>query len=172
MSAMPLEYSPERAIYILRQIAADTGVSIVSYTLPSGVLLDSKDSKISKGKTEMVEIFSYLLKITVSAPVDVIMRFVSKVESSLPYGLVSDLNLQEVTKLTKSDSGKNVQMSLELKYFQSAVNPININKIAILTDRNLENARQLVGYNLFSIPEDSIGVSGDGFSGSTDIFGF
>lgn len=169
MAAMPLEYSPERAIFVLRQIAADTGVTIISYTLPSGTILDSKDSKLSNTKKEMVELLSYIIKLTVSAPVDVILKFVSKIESSLPYGLVSDLNLQEVTKLTKIDSSKNVQLALELKYFQSRVNPINLNKIETLTSKDLENARALVGYNLFTLPEEV--VTGEVATGSGNIFG-
>lgn len=168
-AAIPLEYSPELAIFVLRQIANDTGVSIVNYSLPSGILVDQTGQKTPTSSDKMVDFMTYIIKLTVSAPVETILRFVAKVESSLPYGLVSDLNLQEVTKLSKSGAGKNVQIALELKYFQAKINAININKITTLTEKNLENARKLVGYNLFTLPEDSGSVPISSPSG--DLFG-
>ena len=171
LATMPTEYSPELAIYVLRQIAADTGVSIVSYSLPSGIIVESDDKKVAKQSSQMVDFLSYIVKITISSPVSAILSFISKVESSLPYGVVSDLNLQEVTKMTKSNSNNNVQLSLELKYFQTKINLINIGKIETITEKNLESSRKLAGYNLFTLKNDtSTQVKSATISG--DLFGF
>lgn len=169
VSAMPMEYSPERAIFVLRRIAADTGVSIVSYSLPSGVLVDSAGDELKSGGKNMVDFSTYVIKITVSAPVEILLDFIAKLESSLPYGLVSDLNLQEVTKLAKSNQGKNVQISLDIKYFQPRVNAVNINKIDVLNPTDLENARKLSGYNLFVVPEED--SASPESSSSSSLFG-
>jgi len=172
MLAMPLEYSPERAIFVLRQIAADTGASIVSYILPPGTLVESSDSKLNKESGKAVDFMSYVIKIVISAPVEQLQKFISKVESSVPFGLVSDMNLQEVTKLSKSSNGKSVQISLELKYFQPKVNNINISKIETLTDKNLESARKLVGYNLFVVPENTSKEADVNTENTEGLFGF
>lgn len=171
LSAMPLDYSPEKTIYVLRSVAADSGVSIVSYSLPSGVIVDNDETKTKKNSSNMVDFSNYVIKLSVSAPVDDLLRFVSKVESSLPFGLVSDLNLQEVTKLTKSSDGKNVQMAMELKYFQAKVNQININNITTLSDSNIKYSKLLNGFNLFLIPEEIVSSNEDS-SGSGELFGF
>lgn len=169
ISSMPMEYSPERAIFVLRRIAADTGVSIISYSLPSGVLVDNAGTDLKSGGKGMVDFSSYVIKITVASPVEMLLDFIAKLESSLPYGLVSDLNLQEVTKLVKSNQGKNVQIALEIKYFQPKINAVNINKIDVLNTNDLENARKLSGFNLFVVPEDGLDLPEA--SASSSLFG-
>ncbi len=173
LSSVPMTYSPDRAIFILREIASQTGASIVSYSLPSGVLLDTNVTEAVGKKGEMVEFTSYPLKMVISAPVDVLLKFISKVETSLPFGVVSDLNLQEVTKLSKINMNKSVLITLEIKYFQSKLNKININKIVSLTDKNLEFANKLGAYEEISIDQRAIEENSpfNEASSSGDMFG-
>lgn len=172
LSAVPLSYSPDKAIFILRQIASETGASIFSYNLPSGVLLDSSAIETIGKRGEMVDFASYPIKIVVSAPVDVLLRFITKVESTMPFGVVSDLNLQEVTKLSKSGVNKNVQVSLEIKYYQAKINKIDINQIKSLDEANLEFAKKLSVFGEAQISETKISSeSGQVATSSGDIFG-
>ena len=171
--AMPTQYSPETAIFLLRKISADTGVSIVSYSLPAGVLLNSAPTLGSVASSQMVEFVAYPVRITVAAPVEALLAFISKVESSLPFGVISDLNLQEVTKLSRSSTNKAVQMAIEIRYFQSILKSVNLNKIQTLTPENLKLAKELVDYNLLTVPEESVPeMSGLPASGSGSVFGF
>lgn len=173
LSAVPVDYSPDRAIFLLRKMASDTGASIVSYSLPSGVLLDSSTVETIGKRGEMVEFNSYPIKIIISAPVDVLLRFISKVESSLPFGVVADLNLQEVTKLSKGGVNKNVQISLEIKYYQAKLNKIDINAIKSLNEKNLEFAEKLADFDVVNIEESpkNSSISGLVSTSSGDIFG-
>lgn len=175
LASVPLYYSPDQAIFVLRYIAQQTGASIVSYSLPAGVLLDNNEKEVLGNKGEMVSFAFYPVKLVVAAPVDVLLRFIAKVENSLPYGAVSDLNLQEVTKLTKDSVNKNVQITLEIKYYQAKINKININKIASISDDNIEFASKLSGFddiakniNLNTSFESGLLEA----SASGDIFGF
>lgn len=138
LAAIPTSYSPDRAVFVLRSIASFVGASVLSYSLPPGVILDTNLVELDGKQGEMVSFLPYSIKIVVAAPVDILLKFITKVENSLPYGVVSDLNLQEVTKLTKGDINRNVQVSLEIRYYQAKLNKININKIAVLTDSNLQ----------------------------------
>ncbi len=174
LASIPNSYSPDRAIFILREIANVTGVSIVSYSLPSGVLLDTNQVESTRKTNEMVNFSSYPIKIVVAAPVDVLLKFINKVETSLPYGVVSDLNLQEVTKLAKQAQSKNVQIAMELRYYQASLGKINLNKIQTLTEKNLETADLLQGFDLITVDDMQLeATSGSSIStSSADMFGF
>ncbi len=173
LSAIPSSYSPDTAIFILRELASQTGASIVSYSLPSGVLLDSSVTESIGAKGEMVDFKAYPLKMVIAAPVDILLKFISKVETSLPFGLVSDLNLQEITKLAKTNTNNNVLISLEIKYFQVKINKININKIVSLTPQNIDFASKLGAFDEITIDtKNTIStVSATIATGSGDIFG-
>ncbi len=175
LASIPGNYSPDKAIFILREIANQTGVSIVSYSLPSGVLLDSNSVESTTNRnSEMVSFSSYPIKIVVSAPVDVLLKFINKVETSLPYGVVSDLNLQEVTKLAKQSENKNVQIAMELRYYQANLGKINLNKIQSLTEKNLETADLLQDFDLITINDRQIVATSAALTStsSADMFGF
>ncbi len=173
LSAVSQQYSPDRAIFILREIANKIGASIISYSLPSGVLLDTNTVETISKKGEMVEFVAYPIKMVVAAPVDILLKFITKVESSLPFGVVSDLNLQEVTKLSRSGTNRNVQISLEIKYFQAKLNKININNIKPLTETNLEFVGKLTGFEEITIEDKESGLVSEtvNSTASGDIFG-
>ena len=175
LSAIPGSYSPDTAIFILREIANETGVSIVSYSLPSGVLLDNSGvESTSKKSDDMVVFSSYPIKIVIAAPVDVLLRFINKVEHSLPFGVVSDLNLQEVTKLSRQVQNKNVQIAMELRYYQSQLGRVNINKIKTLTDKNVEVANLVSDFDLITINAKEAIASPSAMTATSaaDMFGF
>ncbi len=174
LASIPDGYSPDMAIFILREIANVTGVSIISYSLPSGVLLDENQTDLGTKKTDdLVSFSSYPIKIVVAAPVDVLLKFINKVETSLPFGVVSDLNLQEVTKLAKQSQSKNVQIAMELRYYQARLGSINLNKIQTLTEKNLETADLLQGFDLISVTEKRVEASNSSTIATTsgDMFG-
>lgn len=173
LAAMPTVYSPDGAIYLLRKISQDTGVSIVSYSLPSGVLVSDVPSKGLPSGGEMVEFVAYPVRITVSAPVDALLLFISKVESSLPFGVVSDLNLQEVVKLSRSAADKSVQLAMEIKFYQAVLKTVNISKLKPLTPENITLAKEVAGYNYLIVPEESESVTTTPIiSPASNIFGF
>ena len=172
LAAIPQEYSPEGAIYDLRRISADTGVSIISYTLPPGIILYTTNTAGKTADTDMVGFVAFPIRITVAAPVESLLRFVALVESSLPFGNVSDLNIQEVAKLSQSTSDKTVQMVMEIRFYQSALRKVNLNKLQAFTDADLQLVSDLRGYNLITVPEAQISQQAVSPSGSGKIFGF
>lgn len=157
LAAIPQEYSPESAIYMLRRISADSGVSIASYSLPSGVLLDTGSVDGNAATGDMVSFSSFPIRLTVAAPVDALLRFIATVESSLPYGVVSDLNLQEVTKLTQTTSlDKTVQLALEIRFYQANLNRVNLSQLEALTPEDIQLAKEISQYNLLTIPDTGL----------------
>lgn len=170
LNATPQEYSPEEAIYMLRQVSNDTGVAITSYSLPAGVLLD-KNEPLSSTSDEMVNFIKHPIRLTVAAPVETLLIFIAKVESSLPLGVVSDLNLQEVTRLSNFDSNRTVQLALEITFYQANLNKVNIKQMKPFTDEDLTLAGQLSSYNLLLAPKSQVNNNLTA-SGSGNIFGF
>lgn len=152
LQAIPQTYSPESAIFLLRNIANNTlGVSIVSYSLPAGVLFDT--SKASAGGTSdaLASFVGYPIRITVSAPIDALLSFINKVETSLPFGVVSDLGMQEVSKLSKSVGGdKSIKVDLEIKYYQAVLKQVDITKISTITDQDLSVLKDLSSYTQYN----------------------
>jgi Tfp pilus assembly protein PilO len=173
LNAIPQEYSPEGAVYMLRRISSDTGVTITSYSLPSGTLLDTSEvaGGVGSANGEMVEFATYPIKITVTSSVEALLDFIAKVESSLPLGVVSDLNLQEVTKLSSSINGKTVQLALEIMFFQSKLRGVNLSKVEAFTTQDIALAKSLAAYNLLLVPQEQTG-SAPVATGSGSIFGF
>lgn len=174
LTAIPQQYSPESAVYMLRTISNDSGVAITSYSLPAGVLLDSAGaSQVNRGAGgEMVEFGSFPIRLTVTAPVESLLSFISKVESSLPFGVVSDLNLQEVTKLSKTVAGKSVQLSLEIIFYQSNLRSVNINKVQPFSDVDIKLAKDLTKYNILTTQEPVADSTTATVSGTGSVFGF
>lgn len=174
LAAIPQAYSPESAIYMLRRISADTGVSIISYSLPSGILLDIGETTGQAANGQMVSFTSFPIRLTVAAPVDSLLKFIATVESSLPYGVVADLNLQEVTRLAQTAvNDKTVQLALEIRFFQANLNRVNLSQLIALTAEDIELAKELGEYNLLTIPETGLTeTSAPVATASGGVFGF
>ncbi len=174
LQSIPQTYSPENAIFMLRNLSNETGVSIVSYTLPSGVLFDSEKPTLSKSgdKDNMVNFINYPIKLSVLAPVDSLLSFIKRVESSLPFGVVSDLGMQEVSKLSKSTStDKSVKMELEIKYFQTVLKQVDISKITQFTNQEMKLVDEIAGFSQFTQGSDSAGTATI-INNSGNLFGF
>jgi hypothetical protein len=175
LAAIPQIYSPENAIFVLRNISNETGVAIQSYSLPSGVLYNA-DKKIidqSGGDGEnVVQFVNYPIRLSVSASVESLLTFIKKVETSLPFGVVSDLGMQEVGKLAKSVSAdKSVKMDLEIKYFQTVLKQMDISKIKPFSNEDMTLVKNIEGYSKFSQTGSSAEVpAAIGTSGN--LFGF
>lgn len=154
LQAIPQTYSPENAVFLLRKIADDVGgVSIVSYFLPSGTLFESVNGNTSKGAGDgkTSNFISYPIKISLSAPVEKILLFIDKVETSLPVGVVSDVGMQEVSKLSRSVEGdSSIKMDLEIKFYQAVLKQMDLSKIEPFTDEDLALVQKIAGFTPFN----------------------
>jgi len=171
LAAIPQTYSPENAIFLLRKIGDSTGVSIVSYKLPSGaVYTTTNGAKSAVTGDSPADFTSYPINITVSAPVSSLLSFIDKVETSIPFGVVSDVGMQEVTKLANANSSS-VQMDLEITYYQAVLNKVDISKIDKITSVDLDLVKTLSGYNSYSSTTVS-GLAVTTATASSGLFGF
>lgn len=155
LSAIPQNYSPEAAIFLLRKLTSETeGMSLVSYKLPGGVLFDSSDGadslKTGADDSGAVKFVTFPIKLTVSAPVASLLEFINKIETSLPLGVVSDMGMQEVTKMTRTSSDKSIQMDLEVIYYQALLKKVDISKINPITKEDLELVNKLTQFTQIS----------------------
>lgn len=175
LAAIPQDYSPEAAIYMLRRISSDAGVSITAYSLPSGTLMDTATAETTetqkKSVTDMVQFSTFPIKLTVTASVDSLLSFIDKIETSIPVGVVSDLNLQEVTKLSTSLVNKPVQLALEINFYRSKLRSVNLNKVEPFTNAEIGLAKDLSKFDVLQTQEPT---TGNDFSinNSGSIFGF
>lgn len=176
LSAIPMTYSPETAVFLLRKISSETvGLAIVSYKLPTGVLYEETETNTNSGKKdeEMVNFVSYPIRLTVAAPIGSLLEFINKIETSLPLGVVSDLGMQEVSKLAKTVSTNTVQMELEITYFQAHLRQVNISNIKPISTEDLALVTKISEFTkVESTRESDIGVM-PAISGSPNgLFGF
>lgn len=174
LQAIPQTYSPENAVFMLRKLSTEAGVSILSYTLPSGTLFDTTKIDLNKnlGTENKVNFVSYPVKLSVSAPVSSLLMMIKKIETSLPYGVVSDLGMQEVSKLAKSVADdKSVKMDLEIKYYQTVLKQVDIAKLAPFTDQDMSLVKNISSYNVFGQVGDG-SLMPDVFNTSQTLFGF
>jgi len=178
LSAIPQAYSPENAVFQLRKMGDEIpNLSIISYKLPSGVLYESSPisttpSKKKEVDNEPVAFVSYPIKLTVMAPVESLLLFVKKVESSLPYGIVSDLGMQEVTKLSSSQTGKLIRMELEVKYFQALLKKVNIASIKPISDDDLALVNKISGFTKVATTNFDESISSPSIEINQNLFGF
>lgn len=176
LSAIPVTYSPENAVFLLRKISSETpGLAIVSYKLPPGVLYEAAGTKTGKSKVgeDMVSFVSYPIRLTVAAPIGSLLEFINKIETSLPLGVVSDLGMQEVSKLVKSTTTKSVQMELEVRYFQTLLKQVDISNIKSISGEDLAIVTKISGFTKVGTTG---GVDGSAVSVTTgslnSLFGF
>ena len=176
LSAIPTTYSPDNAVFLLRKISSETpGLSIVSYKLPAGVLYEETEMNTNSDKKdeEMVSFVSYPIRLTVAAPIESLLEFVNKIETSLPLGVVSDLGMQEVAKKSKTISTNSVQMELEITYFQARLKQVNISKIIPISSEDLVLAKKISGFSkIGSTGGVDVGVVPITTGSSNSLFGF
>lgn len=151
LSAIPQTYSPEAAIFLLRKLTSETeGLSLVSYKLPQGVLFQASEeadtSKTAVDDSGVVKFVSFPIKLTVAAPVVSLLEFINKIETSLPFGVVSDMGMQEVTKMVSSSSNKSIQMDLEVVFYQALLKKVDISNINPITKEDLELVNKLAQF--------------------------
>lgn len=177
ISAIPQTYSPETAIFLLRNLASQTpGLSIVSYKLPSGTLFDASskptDNNGNGAAGDVVSFVSYPIQLTVTAPVNSLLSFVDKIETALPFGVVSDLNMQEITKLAKSTSSNSVQMDLEVRYYQAVLKQIDITKIQPISTNDQALVQKLAGFSRPQAFEIGLNLTPVATGSGGSLFGF
>ncbi len=172
--AIPQSYSPENAVFLLRKIASETsGVAIVSYKLPSGVLFEGDGAETKqKGSKDMVSFLNYPIRLTVTAPVPSLLEFINKIETSIPFGMVSDIGMQEITKLVKATT-KSVQMEIEVMYYQALINTVDISKINTISEADLALVKTLSGYTKgVSLGGTEVSPATETIGSSDSLFGF
>jgi hypothetical protein len=154
--SMPVTYSPQDAIASIRSVASRTGVSIVGYKLPSGVLYDSEltedvsgsinEPKPRKAKESGVRFQSFRLRVNLSGRINDLVEFISLVKSSLPVASVSDLSVQELTTMTRKSVDSGVQLELELIYYQPVINTFDLTLLKKFSEEEKDLMDELVGY--------------------------
>jgi hypothetical protein len=177
LAAIPQTYSPENAIFMLRKIASTTpGLSIVSYSLPSGVLFDTTKNitKPTKPKEkEAVTFLTYPIRLTLMAEVGSLLTFVNKVETSLPLGVVSDLGMQEVTKIVRTVSNAPVQMDIEISFFQAVLNQVDISLIEPISSEDMTWVKKIAGFSrIDSLRGAEVILPSASVSAASSLFGF
>lgn len=176
--AMPVNYSPEEAVFELRNIAASAGVTIVEYSLPPGVVFEDVKKEFT-GSTAVkneasVKFKSFPITISLSGDINSILNFIDKVEKSLPIGFVSDLGIQEATKMSNS-ARTEARLKLQVTYYQPIMVSFNLGNLQEFTKDDLGLIKELGGYAQTSFqvgsgPSSTVNEPA-GDSGNQNVFG-
>lgn len=173
--AMPLTYSPEEAIFQLRRVAVLAGVSLLEYSLPAGVILDQEKAVIATAnQSAAIRFQSFPVKLTVSGSISRILDFINRVEKSLPIGFVADLNIKEITEISRKNAGQEVNLKLEVAYYQPVfLKAFNLSNLETLTQEDIELARELKTYSgvVDNFMDLTFEATVSGQSVNTNLFG-
>jgi len=169
--AMPVEYSPEDAVYSFRRIANEVKVSIVEYTLPAGVIYEEGAVKFSGGSgkndSTAIDFNSFIIQVTVEGRIRNILDFIRKVQVSLPMGFVSDLSIQEVVRSEIEASTTNVSLDLSVRYYQPSLKSFNLSGLKSFSEREIALMRELESYDNFTISGRAEAASSSGIVGGS-----
>lgn len=171
--AMPIEYSPEEAVFTLRNLAAVSEVQITEYILPSGVVYDDAKKEFSGAPTKKneasVKFESYPVQISVSGDINAILKFIDKVEKSLPIGFVSDLGIQEATRISNT-ANTQVNLKLQITYYQPIMVSFNLGNMQQFSATDIALIKELGLYGQTSFqPTSSFNTPVSSISGSTGV---
>ncbi len=176
--AMPINYSPEEAIYSIRLVANESQVSIKEYTLPRGTLFEEGKLQFggsgSKDKTNSVIFNNFILTVSIDGNIENILKFVRAIQKTLPVAFVSDLGIQEAVKMAESTKSRSVTLKLSIVYYQPVVKSFNLAGLQTFSSAETTLMKELATYNTQSstgyVPSASISgeLSGDS---SRDLFG-
>lgn len=173
--SMPVNYAPEESIFQLRNIAALSGVSITEYSLPGGLVLDDTKKEFSGSTSDnseaSIRFQSFPMSISVSGEINSILKFIEEVEKSLPIGFVSDLGIQEATKI--SNTGKSqTTLKLEVTYYQPIMVSFNLSNLQKLSAEDITLIKELGVYAQKSFQSGiSSSTTTESISNNQNIFG-
>lgn len=173
--AMPLDYSPDDAIFSLRRVANETGVSVVDYTFPEGTVFDEDDDVLtgSGGQNQETAITfrNFTVQVTVEGEIRNILNFVDRIQQTLPVAFVSDLGIQEIVRTAELRTAQtNVNLRLLIQYYQPILRSFNLAELQSFTSSELDLVKELAGFAalepapVFASPSAQVG-------GQTNLFG-
>jgi len=159
--AMPLNYSPEEAVYAFRRVANEVGVSIAEYSLPEGVVFEevAKEftGKAFKDQNTSIDYKTFVIQVTVNGQIGEILNFIDRVQKSLPLGFVSDLQIQEVVKAAELKKSQSVvSLKLSVQYYQPVLKSFNVASLQEFSDSDMALIKELAGYESASVPSADV----------------
>lgn len=174
--AMPVNYSPEAAVFSFRTVANETGVSVSEYSLPAGIVYEEGVREFagsSKSTNETaVDFRSFTIQVTVEGQISNILNFITRVQRSLPVAFVSDLAIQEIVLaagLGRAQS--NVNLKLSVQYYQPVLKSFNLAGLQSFTEAEIALMRELESYARVTVPVSADTTLPSGELGERDLFG-
>lgn len=145
LRALPSNYSPDEAIYSIRNIALLSGVTLEGYSLPAGIIIDN--SETTNVNTKQSNKFQqFVIDINTSGQVENLLKFIANLETSLPIGFVSDLNIQELAKAASLKDRDSVNMKLQITYYQPQVFKFTTADIEVINETEKKLIKILSDY--------------------------
>jgi len=163
--AMPIGFDPGLILSSLRQIGVRSGVVLNAYELEGGfinvdeVKLDSDSGQIKTMKHKVV------LKLVGKS--EDLIRFTDLLGSSLPFSVISELSLSEVSTLLNKQGVS--QLEMEVAYFESQPVKVKLDRIPDLVAENKELFDEI---HLYTKPLNNLGIENAVFENRESLFGF
>ena len=151
--ATPQEFDPGLILFGLRQVSNDAGVILESYALDDGVILIDADD-MSKNK-DLVSLKGHSVVVKLVGVSDKLIRFIDLLGSSLPFSVITDLSLSEVSDLL-TEQGLS-QLEMGITYFESKTGEVTLDKVVEFTPKNKQLLEEITLYSRPSTISNSVG---------------
>lgn len=158
--AMPKTYDLGLILAGLEKTAFEAGVVFDSYSFEGGTIgINDKPSGVFK---------QHKLQVTMVGGSEKLIRFIDLLQSSLPFSVVTELSLSEVSRLFSLQGV--TKLELQLSYFESSSPVVKFTEIRDFTPGEIDLLNKLPSY-LKPNPNDNFGPSGV-IKRQEGIFGF
>ena len=164
--AVPKTFDPGLILTSLRQISGGAGVLLETYEVDKGVVRVEVEET---GKVEdgPVSLRKHKVKLKLVGNSNNLIAFTDLLGKSLPFSIISDLSLSEISKLFTQQGVS--QLEMEVTYYESRLLKVSLDKVAGLST---ENKRLLDEIEFRVRPRTTVGETGDQAGGRGSIFGF
>jgi hypothetical protein len=141
--AVPTTFDPGLILSSLRQVGANAGVVLDTYEIDGGVIrTDASEIDID---SDLVSLKKHKVDLRLVGESDKLIKFIDLMSNSLPFSVISELSLSEVSKLF-SVRGVS-QLEMEVTYFESRLVKVEMDKVVVFTDKNEQLLDEVVLYS-------------------------
>ncbi|MBU1200498.1 hypothetical protein KJ953_03085 [Patescibacteria group bacterium] len=145
--AVPTVFDPGLILSSLRQVGASAGVTLEAYEVDGGVI---------EAKDNLGILKKHKVNLKLVGRSDRLIRFIDLLGNSLPFSVISELSLSEISKLFNQQGVS--QLEMEITYFESGLAEVELDKIVGFTDKNKQLLGEIMFYTTPQIIQDGIGV--------------
>ena len=163
--AMPVDFDPGLMLSSLRQIGVRSGVVLGAYDLDGGVI-NVVDVKLDSDNGQ-IRVKRHKVTLKLVGKSEDLIKFTDLLGSSLPFSVISELSLSEVSNLLNEQGVS--QLEMEITYFESQLSSVKLDKIPDLVAGNKKLFDEI---HIYAKPVNNLGGDDAVLEKRESVFGF